>query len=757
MDLPFTVQFVHAKHTGSKRTRLERFGIPGWDVSTFRNETAEWAFSLSRDGDAASHRLAARLVAGDEKEVAVGLSIRDDAWTTENFVLIPGAVYAGNRFPATPYDYPPPHVGPDPKGTDRTPRISDLPRLSYEPGKSHLDQESQDAATPALAVYFPARGKALCIFTAQENALGTFGYEVIESDDRSSAEILLMAPGMRHETYFHLNTTRVIESMDTAANFSEGMSVDLDFDLHWFDCGSIQELFDFIFEHRYDCVTSGPLRNEISFSATWDILHEKHNRENWLEGLGIYQVSILNDPPPPQMFFQTGWCGGMITPLPMIQEGDLQSLERSLRNTDLFLSEAASDFGLFHEFYHDGKWFSNKKTADVEKGSYTYDPAKQWTLVRRIGDALYFISRQFLLLRERGLEGRIKPEWRAALRKNAEAVIDVWNRQREFGQYVDVNSGDVMIAGSTAAALIPAALVVAAEFFGESGWVSVAEEIGDKFRLEDLASGVTTGGPGDCAQAPDSESVAALIDSFILLYEATGSAKWLQAAEDAVLQTASWAMSYDYAFPKGTALEEIGAQSRGAFLANAQNKTGVPGICTLSGQSILRVYRATGKAAYLKLLKEIAHTIPQYMGRDDKRIPTRMKWGREGLTELPPGWICERVDVTQWDFPKSIGEIAAYSCWCEVAMMLTWCDIPGVYWNISDDTLYCIDHVTAELVNADQGRGLRISNSTKFDARVKVLAESAQAQKAALPVNVGATLPVVDVKAGASAVWYLSG
>lgn len=755
MDLPFKIQFVHARHRGSKRTHLERFGMPDGEVSTFRSGTALWGFYLSRDNSSASHKLTSTIVSGSDDNVAIGLSILDEEWTTENFVLIPGAVYAGNRFHSEPYDYPPPHVGPDPKGKDRTPWISDLPRLSNKPGRSHLDQESQDAATPALAVYFPARNKALCILTAQKNALGTFGYEIIESDDRSSAEILLMAPGMRHEKFFHLNTTQIIESTDTAADFVEGMSVELDFDLHWFECNSIQQLFDFIFEHRYNCVPSEPLKDEISFSATWDILHEKHNRENWLDDLGIYQVSILNDPPPPQMLFQTGWCGGMITPFPMIQEGDAQSLERSLRNTDIFLKGAASEFGLFHEFFHDGKWFSNKK-SNIEKGTYSYDDDKQWTLVRRIGDALYFISREFLLLRERGLEDRIKPEWKAVLRKNAEAVIDVWNRHREFGQYVDVNSGEVIIAGSTAAALMPAALVVAAEFFGEPYWISVAEEIGEKFRIEDLASGVTTGGPGDCAQAPDSESVAALIESFILLFEKTGSAKWLAAAEDAVVQTASWALSYDYEFPEGTALHEIEAQSRGAFLANAQNKTGVPGICTLSGQSILRVYRATGKASYLKLLKEIAHTIPQHMGREDKRIPTRAGWGREGLEKLPTGWICERVDVTQWAYPKTIGEIAAYSCWCEVALMLTWCDLPGVYWNTSDDTLYCIDHVSAEVVTTSRGKGLSISNPTKFDARVKILAESTEAQKQNLPLNIGADFPQVHIIPGETKTWYPS-
>lgn len=129
--------------------------------------------------------------------------------------------------------------------------------------------------------------------TAQKNALGNFGYEVIESDDRKSAEILLMAPGIYHEKCFTINGYTQ-ESSDCGARFTEGDSVNIDFDLHWFDCESIQGLFDFIFEHRYDCVRSEPLKNEIGFSATWDILHEKHNNTNWLEDLDLYQVSINN-------------------------------------------------------------------------------------------------------------------------------------------------------------------------------------------------------------------------------------------------------------------------------------------------------------------------------------------------------------------------------------------------------------------------------------------------------------------------------
>lgn len=360
-----------------------------------------------------------------------------------------------------------------------------------------------------------------------------------------------------------------------------------------------------------------------------------------------------------------------------------------------------------------------------------------------------------MLLRDQEPKQPLPEAWIHTMRRNLAAIEAVWRMNGEFGQYVDVYTGKVMVAGSTAGALIPAGLVLASQFFGEEKWLALAEEIAAKYLREDLAAGVTTGGPGDCLQAPESESIAALIDTFILLYEETGKPHWLKAAGDSVVQAASWVLSYDYAFPEGTALQQIGAQSRGAFIANAQNKTGVPGICTLSGQSILRVFRATGDVRYLDLLREISHSIPQYLGRKDKKIPTRLAWGRKGLTELPEGWICERVNVTQWG--EAIGEISAYSCWCEIAMMLTWADIPGVYLQPDTGVLAVFDHIHAELIVEDQIiTAVALTNPTPFPARVKLMVESSHEAKRPRQINFAAALPVIDIPAGSSRTQLLS-
>jgi hypothetical protein len=183
------------------------------------------------------------------------------------------------------------------------------------------------------------------------------------------------------------------------------------------------------------------------------------------------------------------------------------------------------------------------------------------------------------------------------------------------------------------------------------------------------------------------------------------------------------------------------------MLANAQNKCAVPGICTLSGQGLLRVFRAMGDTRILDVLCDIAHAIPQFLSRTDRPIPASIAWGDPRFRELPEGWICERVNTTP-SWPEPLGEQAAYSCWCEVAMMLTWCDLPGVYAQPDTGILRALDHVRAEWDGPGR-QSLRLANPTRFPARVRVMIEpSAVARATPLGPNFAASLPVVEVHPG---------
>jgi hypothetical protein len=108
--------------------------------------------------------------------------------------------------------------------------------------------------------------------------------------------------------------------------------------------------------------------------------------------------------------------------------------------------------------------------------------------------------------------------------------------------------------------------------------------------------------------------------------------------------------------------------------------------------------------------------------------------------------MCERVNITP-SWPEPLGEQAAYSCWCEVAMMLTWADLPGIYWDTTAQRVHVLDHVQVELIDATT---LRITNPTNFPARVRLLAEDDAARARILAPNAAASWPIIEVPARAS-------
>ncbi|HAT11287.1 MAG TPA: hypothetical protein DCS97_12015, partial [Planctomycetes bacterium] len=471
-------------------------------------------------------------------------------------------------------------------------------------------------------------------------------------------------------------------------------------------CPDVPALFARLFARRTAMFPEAalPLPEVLPFSEAWRLLEEKHNAGNWNEAAGLYQVGLpwLADQHSDQssQFWQNGWCGGGIAAFAFDHAGGELSSARAARNLDFLLTHGVAGSGLFKAVMSsqgvwrgDGCGMSGEGIPEV--------------LTRRQGDTLFFVLRQLQLRRQRCQT--TPPAWNAAARRCAHALCDLWEREGSFGFLIDYDHARVAIHGTTSGALIPAALVQAADYFAEPRFLAVARTAAAQYRDHDLAWGVTTGGPGDAVQAPDGESIFGLIESFIALHHATGEPGWLEAAVQACHQAASWVISFPVAFPPGSALAGLGMDARGTMVANAQNKCGVPGICTLSGDGILKTFRASGDARLLDLIREIAHALPQFVSRADRPIPARITWGHP-LPALPPGWICERVNITP-SWPEPLGEQAAYSCWCEVAMMLTWCELPGIYAQPDTGLIRCLDHVRAEWSDASR-RTLRVANPT---------------------------------------------
>ena len=677
--------------------------------------------------DASDFVVTFRLMRGSVPSVAVGIEIPLAHWSTENFVLVPAAVYAGNRFTSVKGKYPP-SVPAEFRGPKARIVVADITRLSIGPGPSFIELLTGNMSTPAMGFVAPASGEGFLLLTDQGSRLGDHALILEESDDRRSAVIRLTAPGIRR---LRSTGNARVPSNDRGANWKSGEETTVHFRLHRFPARRPQELFDRLAATRKSIAGPDLPRQVLPFSAAWEMLETRFNRDNWNESRGVYMDGLPIGGPEDVSEF--GWTGGGQVTQAFLFEGAGLSRSRARRNLDTLLSSVPAASGLFYTLYDGKHWQTD---APVEGTSAL--------LPRGQGDILFCFLKQFNLLKAQG--EAIAGHWEKAVRGQADALVATWKREGQFGFAIDSMTGKVEAGGTTSGAILPAGLALSSQWFHAPEHLAVAREAAEHYAQNDLAAGYTTGGVGDALEVPDSESAHGLLQSFVTLWEVTLEERWLGYARQMGRQFASWVQSYDYRFPASSAFAMADMRSAGATWANAQNRHGAPTICTASGDSLFRLFRATGDRFYLDLIRDIAHGIPQYFSRADRPYGC----GTEGKT-MPASWIYERVQMSDWEAPGTPqGEVPCASAdWNACAMMLTWIEIPGLYVQPDSGLVCSIDHVNAKLLRQSAGAAIvELHNPTAFHARVRVMSESSSAARTPLPLNALLKRPLVSVPAG---------
>lgn len=677
-------------------------------------------FGSSRGGERTSFEVRVTAAAGGAAPlVTLGFDIAP--WTRDAYVTLPGAVYAGNRFDVLDVPYPPMFAGEHNLGPDTPPVVTDIPRLAPE---SPLSQLSRDLATPAVALYLPAIGRGLIVLTDERTAAGDTGFDLRE-EAGDKLVLMVRAPGSRPDGFYDPPWRREHPRLRPAVRPAE---VSLRAEVIEFECDSRMALLRRLFRERQSLRDGDASEHGVPFSHAARLVIEKYDRENWIKEDGVYAHRGDDG----TWAWQSGWVGGTVPLLPLLALGDERTTSRTRRAADFAVTRGRSASGLFH---------GGVSAGGVVDDGFEKPQARDWTLVRKSADALYFMARMAAHVHEAGQPA--PGPWLDAIRGCADAFCRLWDDEKQFGQFVNTRTGTIAVGGSASGALVPAGLALAAQLLGEPRYRTAAEASAEAMHARLVRDGFTTGGPGEALQAPDSESGFALLESFMVLHEsaADDDVSWLGRAEDAAAYCATWVVSYDYPFPPRSLLGRWGVRSTGAVWANAQNKHAAPGICTLSGSSLFRLYRATGDAAYARLMREIAHNLTQYVSRPDR--PLRSKDGRLA----PPGWMNERVNLSDWMEPS--GEVFHGSCWCEICAMLTWLDVPGVYLHTDTGAFQAFDHVEVTDVRpGGDAAGLTLRNPCPFDAEVTVLAEASADARISRSANLWSTMTRIVVPAG---------
>ncbi|MBP5182639.1 MAG: hypothetical protein J6331_06395 [Lentisphaeria bacterium] len=603
----------------------------------------------------------------------------------EWFILIPSACYDGNRFRMEKIKVYPPrfltHVFPeDPKNTEVV--MKEVPSLGND-----FDRRITDASAPLVGVFMPERKEAFFLALEQGTVLGDNGIELLVTED-GSLRILLSLPCGRRKEFtccFHV---------DTAPELKSGQKIQLRFQTHCLPAADMKAFYKHFAFLRNRFPAQGPLRNTRSFSHAEEIIRKMFEEVRWIEKCRFYTKARG------QERIDVGW-----TTYPelaaLFHEGTPSARKHVLDQLDNLFSHAPLPGGFFLPL------------ARTEEGKVVWstDGGDGRQLARQQHEILFFSLRLFLLFHREGVE--FPEQWKKSIRKLAETICSLWEKEHQFGYLLDLASSSVTVGRSFAGALGPAALAFASEYFREPRFLRTAEEAAESFCRELHEKGYTYGGAGDALFTPDSESAFSLLESLVILFETTKKTQWLEEAEFCADYCSSWVPAVKYKYPENTLFARWDIDCRGAVQANLQNQHGAPGICIGSGNALFRLFRYTGHARHLEMLREIAHNCVQYLSTEKHPIPI----ARKGTFVLP-GDICEKVYFQ--DYVDFTGEIPfGTSGWTEIAVLLSVTENPGVYCDLAEGTLWVLDHVEGTL----EGSLLTLSNPFDYPVAVRIFAD----------------------------------
>lgn len=685
-----------------------------------------------------------KLAGGSAIFAGVAVAFDFAKWDPANYVFTPSILYNGNKFRILPIPYPPYISKPEDRPPNMPITVTNI--LNIGPNTGGLaEMLTSNLATP-MAGFFDRENKSgFLVLTKPKTTNGITGVLVQEDAKEGKMSIVLSAPGVRSERYSGDDgnvPSRRAESPDRGAMFQPGDEVTMEFQVYKFPAASIPEFLAKAFDVRKAMTGANTYRDMMPFSSAVKMLVEQNNREKWF-GSDKYQYYSAGGG---DYRHQIGWNGNPIFGLPNAIEGSQRGLERASSSLDM-LVDAQGSTGLFPAIFNNG----------VRKGDTFYDSEteenKNIAMARRSGDVLYFGLQNLIVLEKQGV--KIKPEWKEMLRKCADGLKKLYDRYGEFGQYANIETGEMVINGSTAGSANIQALALASAYFKKTDYMATAKAAGDMYYKRDLSQGYAGGGAAEILQSPDSEAPWDLSEAYMVLYDlSTDPAekqKWLTYARDAINMLATWTVSYDYEFSPESDMGRVGTKSAGSIFASSQNNHAAPGYYIMSGDFLLKYFRASGDIRYAELYKDVTHNVTQYLNTPTNRLQSYLAKGDDPENpKIVPAYVSERVQLSDWEGPN-IGDappIDSNQAW-EILVQLAGQQNPGIYYNTTSDYLLVLDHVKTERIGKDSsGTRLKLTNTTPYDAEVKILAETGD--QAAKPLDHAAYMdwPKVFVESG---------
>ncbi|MBC8616287.1 hypothetical protein H8788_00890 [Parabacteroides faecis] len=654
----------------------------------------------------------------DMKDAGVAVAFDRYGWTSDNYVMIPSSVYNGNRQRIVNRSYATGLDKTDYNRKDLALTSNPIPQLSPEFGApSRLEINVSNAATPAMTMLERGKKSGTILLTDQgiewDSQLLDHALIVEETPDRSIASFVVSAPGVRERKPEFIGFSK---SPDQGIQVKKGDRIVIRVTEITFPCEDVPVLLARFMKDRKLHTAGEAPRNLMPMSEVLTRMVRNIDDRYYVGDQWEYYCPENAD------WISYGWIGGLMNTYPMLALGDEDHLRKVKNTFDFGLPRAKGKSGYYYDVLgSDGKVLY--RDAAVNNPGIG--------LTRKNGDVLYWMVKQFMLLKEQGKANVIDAGWETNVRLLADAFVNTWKKQGTWGNYLDVETGNVAVYNTTSGAMAVAGLALASGYYNNPAYLEVACEAAADYYDNFALVGFTSGGCGDILQNADSETAVALLTSLMTLYEITGKEQYLKQAGDLANLCATWTVSFPYRLPEDTPLAKLGANLTGAVWASTQNKHGAPGFCTQSGDALFKLYRSTGDTSYAELLRDVIHA------------------HAEGVQ--PNGKITERLTYCDADSRGSRGD-GGKTGWNETNGAMMALEIPGIYVRTDIGSLYVFDHVEAKIVKqSNKQLVLQITNPTAYDATVTIFAENAE--ESARPLGDNAFLQWKDkvtVKAGKS-------
>ena len=704
MNMPFPINIFLELETDGLRQRLT---LDPTNAQTIEFEAGSSRFRVFVSVPCEKRIVTLECLHG-EGELYATMVFRIGNWSSANYILMPSAVYGGNRVSIAVPDgiYPP--LLPDGYTNLTPPQLTGTIQHLKPQGGGRLDMTSAEGAFPGLGFYSEAKQESIWLLTPQGNEAGNYGYSIIENGD--DLEVRVSSPV--HRKFCQAGCNSLVPADDAPLAYRPGTTVSFEFVLRDEWCCTLEHFFQQAREMRNEVVPPGTFPNLRPYSEATRLVRDRLETDNWWEEYGYYSTITKTDLKGvcrnSKHHWQLGWIGGIMKNEYLLREGEPQYRSRIYREWDTLFTKAQCESGFFlTTAFHDCFFPDWPPQPD--------EPLAPWALVRKNADALAILARQLLWLKLH--DEPIQPQWLDGFRKCADAFVHLWEKHGQFGYLIDPVTGELLVGGGAGGAMASAGLALASELFQEPKFLETAKASAYYYAENYLqGKGNVYGGVGDALQATDSESAYALLEALMTVWEYTGDKTLLTLAEFTADYLSTWIVAYDYRFPPESTFGKLDMHTAGTVYANIQNRHAAPGFCSASGDALFKLYRATGRVEYARLAQQVVHALPQFLSHPGHPI--------HGMEVVG---MSERVNLGDWEGRDQVGEIgnAPCACWPEVALLLARVQLPGIYARTDTREILCFDHLEAKW----DGDTLQITNPTDYPAEVTLLVEDGEAAR----------------------------